>query len=439
MKKILLVLAILASMQAFDAQAQPKSAAAAKSAVEKAEAATVNPKQNTKTATWIKYGQSLLDAYSFPSGNAWVGMGRAEYDLVSSGVKPISEETVVLNGAQYTKATYADKVLYFNANNQLEVIDVTAPVVENALGLSLDAYKKAQELDPKGSKTKDISNGIQDIATKYSEEAYSKYTLGDYSAASSLFEKAAEASATAPLNVLDTNSVYNAAYTAWAAGENDRAVKFFNECLSFGYAGSDGDVYAKLADIASKGGDQEASKKYLEEGFTKYPQSQGILVGLINYYISSGEETSRLFELLDVAKQNEPNNASLYYVEGNIRAQLGQGDEAVAAYRKCTEIDPSYEFGFIGEGIYWYNKAIELQDKAAEELDDAKYTALMGEFETALKACIEPFEKGFEATKDAEVKVGVAEYLRNACFRFRTQDPEMQAKYDKYNAAASQQ
>ena len=35
-------------------------------------------------------------------------------------------------------------------------------------------------------------------------------------------------------------------------------------------------------------------------------------------------------------------------------------------------------------------------------------------------------------TKDPELKVSIAEYLKNACFRFRDQ-AGYQAKYEKYN------
>ena len=65
-------------------------------------------------------------------------------------------------------------------------------------------------------------------------------------------------------------------------------------------------------------------------------------------------------------------------------------------------------------------------------MDDAKYTALMGEFETALKSCIAPFEKAFEMSSDPEIKASIAEYLKNASFRFRTEGPEYQEMYDKY-------
>ena len=432
MKKLFLVLAIAASLQAFDAQAQVKSPAAALSAVQKAEATTQNAKQAAKAATWVKYADALMDAYEAPKGNFWLGMSRQEIDMLGGGERPSAEQAVDVAGRQMTKLVYSNKNLYLNENGQLEVIEVSAPLVDDVLTKAFDAYKKAAELDTKGQKTKDISEGLAKVSTAFTDEAYNAYTLGDYSESSVLFENAAVSSAQAPYAQLDTNAVYNAGFTAITAGENERAKLFFEQCLGYGYYGAEGEVYSRLADIAQQAGDTAAGKEYLEEGFTKFPQSQTILVGLINYYITSGENTDRLFGLLDEAKKNEPNNASLYYVEGNIHEQLGDGEAALASYRKCAEIDPNYAYGYIGEGIHYYELAVDIQNKAAEELDDAKYAALMGEFETTLKACLPPFEKAFELSTDPELKASIAEYLKNACFRFRTEGPEYQEMYDKY-------
>ena len=173
-------------------------------------------------------------------------------------------------------------------------------------------------------------------------------------------------------------------------------------------------------------------KDILERGFASHPQSQGILIGLINYYISNQEDPGRLFDLIGQAKQNEPNNASLYYVEGNINKELGKIDEAIAAYEKCAEINPEYEYGYIGEGILFYNQAIDIQEKASNEMDDAKYMVLAEQFEASLKNCIEPFEKAFNITKDEALKVSLAEYLKNACYRFASEDESFKAAYDKY-------
>lgn len=431
MKKIFLVLALAASLQVANAQnSQVKSVPAATSALEKTAAATANAKQNTKAATWIKYGQALLDAYAAPIGNVWLGMSQQDAAFLGGGEKPSSEEQVTVGGQALLKQVFANKNYYFNQNGQLAIIEVTKPIGENLLPKAVEAFKKAYELDP--SKPSDIVKGLKAASGKLTDEAYTAYSLGDNAKASEYFERSFEAAAAAPCSQLDTNSLYNAGFTAFTADNLDRAKSFFEKCISYGYAGEDGDAYAKLSAIAEKQGDKAKAKDYLEEGFAKYPESQGILVGLINYYITSGEDTNRLFTLLDNAKKNEPNNASLYYVEGNVRDKLGDFDGAVAAYQKCSEINPEYEFGYVGLGVLYYNKAVDLQEKASNELDDAKYMAIMGDFEKSLKSCIEPFEKAYEISKSDETKAGIAEYLKNACFRFRTESPEFEAKYYKY-------
>ena len=432
MKKILTILAIAASVAA-TAQAQNKEVAAAKAAVEKAQAAVENAKQNTKTATWLKYGESLVKAFDAPAGNAWVGMSTQELQVLTSGERPLGESQVEVGGQTMVKREYANKNLYFDQAGTLRVIEVTKPVVEDALDKAVEAYAKAAELDAKGQKTKDILNALENINEKYTEEAYTAYNLGDLKKSSVLFEKAVAAAATAPLSKVDTNSIYNAGLTAWHSFDFERAKGFFEKCLSLGYYGTDGETYAKLADIADRLGDKEASKNYLTAGSQKFPESQSLLIGLINYYINSGEDTAQLFNLFAEAQKNEPTNASLFYVEGNARKKLGQYEEALTAYNKAIEVNPKYEWGYIGKGVLLYDQAVEIAEKANSEYDDAKYNALLGEFEKCYKGCVEPFEQAFELVQDNEIKASLAEYLKNVCFRFRT-DPEFQAKYEKYES-----
>lgn len=425
MKKILLALAMFAAIQVADAQV--KSAADVKKSVEAAEAATQNVKKAVKTATWLKLGQEYVKAYDAPTGNILPGSNKTELTLMMGSEKPVSSEEVTVNNEKYTKDVYADKNLYFNQNGQLVIIEVTKPVYEDALERAVKAYQKAYELDEKHAKDKDVAAAFDYIGQKYVSEAFNKYTFGDVAAASKLFEKAADVEALAPLSKIDTSVIYNAGFTAMAAKDNERALKFFKRCYDLGYYYEGGEVFARLAEV-----DTLNTKSYLEEGFSKFPQSQSILIGLINYYLKNNEDPETLFGLLDKAKANEPNNASLFYVEGNIRAQLGQIDKAVVAYEECAKINPEYEYGFIGEGTMFYNRAIELQTKAQEEIDDAKYMALVKEFEESLKSCIAPFEKAFEITKDANIKAGIASYLKNAFYRFREESAENQTKYEKY-------
>ena len=431
MKRILLALTVLLSVQLADAQV--KAPEAAKKAVDAAEAASKDAKKATKVATWLKLATAYMDAYNAPKGSAWLGASKQELQLVMGNDKPVSSENVVLAGDPVVKEVYAEKELYFNQNGQLILIRVTKPVYADALDKAFDAYKKAYEVDVKKSKVKDITNGLDLLTQNYLDDGMNCYMFEDYAAASKLFGKAAEVSAAQPLNKVDTVALYNAGFTAWMVKDYPRAEEFFNKCLDINYYYEGGEVFAKLSDIYNNTDRKDKAREVLELGFTKFPQSQSILIGLINYYLESKQSPDRLFELIAEAKKNEPDNASLYYVEGNIYNELGQKDKAVEAYYKCAEINPEYEYGFIGAGILYYNQAIEIQDKAAAELDNAKYEALVEEFEKALLNALEPFEKAFAISKDDSIRVNIAEYLKNIYYRFSTKGADYEAGYNKYN------
>ena len=442
MKRIIIALAVLLSLQV--ANAQTKSPEVIKKAVDAAEAASQDAKKNVKPTTWLKLAEAYMSAYTQPQGAGWVGASKQELQLLMANDKPVSSETVELGGSVYTKEVYATRDYYFNANGLLEIINVTKPIYADALESAWKAYAQAYKVDAKQAKLKDVTAGLSDIERKYVDQAYTSYQLGDMVGASILFEKAADVAATEPLSKIDTTALYNAGFTAWMVQDYERAKTFFEKCLAVPYYHEDGEVFSKLADVYSKLGDKAATVTILETGFTQYPQSQSILIGLINYYLENNENPDRLFELISMAKQNEPNNASLYYVEGNIYNELRQATEdeakaaeyltrAVEAYDACEGVNPAYEFGHIGKGVMYYNYAIELQDQAANELNDAKYMALVEKFEAALMNALAPFEKAFEVSVDNNLKVSIAEYLKNIYYRFSTKGEEYEAGYYKYN------
>ena len=430
MKKILIALAVLLAAQVADAQVK---ADAVKKAVAAAEEAAQNPKKNTKVATWLKLATTYMDAYEAPAGNILLNSPRVQLQMMMGSEKPTSVEEVTVDGMPFKKEVYADKNLYFDGTDVLRIVEVTNPVYEDALAKALEAYVKAYEVDVKKSKEKDIKAGIQNISQKYFVDGMNQYSLGDYKEAADLLVKAAEASDTAPYSVLDTVSLYNAAYIYWASKEYEPAKKYFEKCLEKDYYYENGEVFAKLGDTYFNLGDKAKGVEILETGFVKFPQSQSILIGLINYYLESGENADRLFELIAEAKKNEPENVSLYYVEGNIYKQLGEFEKAIAAYKQCATVDPNYDFGYHGQGALYYDMAVKVAEKAAAELDDAKYAELAKEYEQHLLNAIEPFEKAFEISKNADVKLNCAEYLKNIYYRFSSVEDKYMQGYNKYN------
>ena len=100
MKRILIALAVLLTVQVADAQ-MTKTPAAAKKALETAKVASENPKKEVKYATWLKLASAYMDAYNAPTGSLIVSAPRIQLQQIP-GYKPAaSVEEVVIEGASY--------------------------------------------------------------------------------------------------------------------------------------------------------------------------------------------------------------------------------------------------------------------------------------------------------------------------------------------------
>ncbi len=430
MKKLFLALALVASVQV--ANAQIKSDADIQKAIDKAEATANDAKKGAKPAPWMKLGQAYVTAYSNPTANISTGIDKQTFALMA-GEKPSATETVTLDGQTYEKQVLSRANVYFNQAGQLALVEVTKPsVAGDPLEKAVKAYVTASE---RGAKVKEVDEALQNITGFYYNDAITAYSLGNLPKASDLFGKAAETSMTAPCSKIDTNAVYNTAFTAANSGNFERAKKYYNKCLDLNYT-AEGNVYSALANCALAEKDTVAAKTFLADGMKLYPDNSSILTGLINLYIQQKEDPKKIVELLDEAKAQMPDNPSLYYVEGNILMGIKEYDDALKAYKKASEIDPNYEWGYYGEGVLWYQKAVDAQNAANELPYNAykEYDQKMEELSTSLKNAIPAFEACYAKTADEAVKMAAADNLKRIYFALRNDNPEYQAAYEKYNA-----
>ncbi len=436
MKKVLTSLVML--MFVAQLSAQSTAAVNAVKALDKYKAETQNPKKATNPASWAKLGAAYVSCYDAPIEGLWQGATQVEVKMLLKDQAIVSSAQEEINGTVYNVDTYSDKVLYYDANGKLVAWSIKEPVLkgEDALAESFNAFKKANELDAKGSQTKTIVDALKGLQGRYVNEAMSAYTIGNNKVASDNFEASLAVSSHPLIGLVDTTVMYYTAVTATMAGDNARAIKYYEECAKLGYD-QKGDVQASLANCYKTEGDTVKAKDILSAGFTKYPLSQSILVGLINIYMETNEEPSKLIDLLRTAQKNEPNNPSLYYAEGNVYVKLNDYPKAIEAYKKSSEIDPTYFWGAFSEGKTYYDQAVAIQEKANMEADDSKYMELLKQLDESLESSIVPLEKAFTLTDDAELQAYVAELLKNVYFRFREKNADYQAAYEKYNSFLS--
>lgn len=432
MKKF--ITAALMFLMALQLGAQSKEVQALLKTYDKAKQEISDAKRATKPVGWIRYAKALTSAYSFPTNNLWIGLSSLESKVVLKDQRALSTEYQNIQGEQFEIVKYEDKDLYYNADGRLSFWIITKPLIKDVdmLEEAYKAYIKATELDTRGSSKADIQEGLTLVANNFINDAMAAYTLGNYKDASVKFEKSFVTASHPALNVIDTTIVYYVGLTALMDQDYSRAVKFFDKCIEMDFE-SAGDTYANLAEAYKQMGDMEKSKELLSLGFTKYPNSQSILVALINVYLESNDDPNKVLEFIQRAQQNEPNNPSLYYAEGNVLKNLGKFEDALRLYEKSIETDANFFFGYFQMGQAYYDRAVDIQTAASDELDDAKYLKMVEELDLMLEKAIAPFEKSFELVNDQEIRSVVVEYLKNIYFRLRTKSPEYEAAYEKYN------
>ena len=398
----------------------------------KLETSLENPKKAGTWEPWLKLSQAYYDIYDYPNTDVYPNAQQFEVRLLTKGKQYTTEERTV-GDQTFTVDCYADKDVYYDANGVLQFWLVKKPLMEDALAKSSEALQKAYKLDEYAYKNKKYPETAEKIHTAYHNTGLYYYMAGDKEKAEEYFEKAYKSTENPILNRVDTIATYYTALMARDNGKPDKALELLKKSLDAGYAAK-GEVYAIMAEIYRGKEDMESYKDILEKGFAAFPENQQVLVGLINYNLDTGGDSSKLFELIHQAQANEPDNASLYYVEGDINKKLGNKEAALELFQKSYEIDNNYIFGIVNKGIMFYDEALEYQDKANAELDDAKYNKLLEEVNNSLKKAIEPFEKSYELAKgDPELQVAIAEYLKNIYFRFRNQSDEYMAQFEKYN------
>ncbi len=436
MKKILIALILLYSMQL---GAQIKEVTEAVKLFERAKNDSQNPKKAENPQTWLKLSAAYTNVYEAPIKSLWLGASRVDTKILLKDHRIESTEDVKINDQLFTVDNYSDKKLYYGQNGELVSWVITNKYVEaDLLDEAYKAIETAIQKDSKKAKIKEITEQLSSLKNRYFNEAMCTYALGNFKESSIDFEKAANLSEHNYVNAIDTALIYYAGLTAYMSKDHDRAIGFFKRAIDLDYD-SKGDAYSYLGECYKVKSDVESAKEVLNTGFRKYPSNQSILVSLINSYIESNDDPNKILELIRQAQINEPMNATLYYAEGNVYKNIDEFEKAIKCYEKSVEIDSKYYYGYFAIGAAYYDRAVDIQVKATEEMDDAKYEALVVELEKNLEMAIEPFEKCFSTTSEEEIKKVVAEYLKNIYFRFREKGDEYLAGYEKYKEIATKE
>ncbi|NJO88873.1 MAG: tetratricopeptide repeat protein [Chloroflexia bacterium] len=381
---------------------------------EKSDADIQNPKKNVKSATWEKRGELFLDMAQFNTKGLYISMPQTG---ISGAELLVGKPQSIANTEKGEDWIYERVTLHFE-NGKLAEWEETKPLDENALDKAYEAYKKADELDDKG-KFKSKSTTKSNIATLrglYTNSGVKFFGEKKYKEAVAELKKALELD---KYPKADADSVFNTGLVTYYVGvmaqnggDNETAKEYYELCISKGY--QEAAPYQSLAALYKEMGQPTKEMETLQAGFDKFPGSKEILIGFINYYLTSGE-SEKAMEKLTQAVEDNPENPTFHYAIGTLYDTMTKdttgkyNDEqkktflgkAVESYKAAIELKPGYFEALYNIGALYYNEAARILKEADKlSLKQVKeFEAMQAQAKEQFELALPYMEKAHEADK----------------------------------------
>jgi len=269
----------------------------------------------------------------------------------------------------------------------------------DALNKAFEGYQKCMEYDEKGSYKIQVLQDMVVISNNFYAKGIELYKQDDFVNAYAEFKEAIKVNNS--INNLDTMAVYAAAMSAYSGKMYPEATEGYSELIELGYNNSS--IYGDLATIYKEEGKIEEAKAILQQGIETYPNDVNILFAKINILLVE-EKYEEVLAALASAIELDPENYTLYFVQGQSYESMEDTENARIGYEKALVIKPDYTDALYNMGALHFNKGVEIAMKANDLPYDAEeeYNKLKEEAIVEYLAAEPYFEKAYELLPDDE-------------------------------------
>lgn len=299
---------------------------------------------------------------------------------------------------------------------------------DKPLETALESFKKAEELDTKGTDKNSLKINLTLLVNDFTDQAVKAFNENNYAQALTSFENILDVQKMAAMQetpaTVDTVIIFNAGLAAFNAEKYEKAIEYYKEAAKYDYNGSR--TYELISAAYTNLNDTVNALETLQEGFKKYPESSQILVQMINIYMSTNK-TAEAMEYLDLAIKQDPENPSFYFAKGALNDKLGNTDTAIASYEKALELKEDYFDAYYNLGAIYYNKGVKQLDvaNAVPTNQPDKYETEKNKADDEFKKAIPYMEKASEVNPEDTFSL---ESLKQLYYRLKMMD-----KFDEVN------
>lgn len=213
-----------------------------------------------------------------------------------------------------------------------------------------------------------------------------------------------------PADTILGEIAFNQALAAWQGNHFEDALNAFLFAKSKGY--SKKQLYDYAIAVADGAKNREAVLALSEEALGLYGDQDPMYLGqVVNYYLQS-KDFDKAFEIINQAIAKNPDNSQYYNIQGVLYENVEKRPEAIAAYKKATELDPKnaqalYNYGRqLCESAYALNDAAPTSQKEYEDYKEAKIMPLF-------KEAVDVLENAYAIDPD---NLDVLKYLENVYY-----------------------
>lgn len=296
---------------------------------------------------------------------------------------------------------------------------------------ALNSYKKALELDEKGSNGKSIKIKLTLLTNDLTNQAVAAFQVEDYNKALASFEQILEINQMPVVKMdnpsaVDTVIIFNSGLAAYNAEKYEKAIEYYKESAKYGYNGAR--TYSLIGASYQMMNDTVKALDALREGYQKYPDDNALLESMIQIYMDLNK-TDEALANLEKAIAQDPTKPRYYFAQGALYEKLGEEQKAIETYQKTMEVDPTFFNAYYNLGALYYNKGVQ-QIETAKEVpanENAKYEAELKKADEWFAKALPYMEKCNELQANDKM---VLESLKNLYYRLK--------QMDKYNAILEQ-
>jgi len=347
----------------------------------------VDPKQSISPKFWLNRADLMLDIYEVNLKYLVVGaapvlvkMNFGEPKQITTEAKP-DGNTYEIHQHDQVKITYLSQaVVSWEEFNK---------IYEKPLPEAYKCLEKSQELDVEHKLDKKIKEAYLRLSNSLISEGSSRYLDKDYKEAFNDFKLSVDIKLKPVVNTIDTLIMF---YTGLAASKVDlvdESIKYYEMALSYNLP--EPTLYVQLKQQYFIKEDTNKGIEILKKGFDKFPESQEIVVELINHYMSI-EKSDEALNYIKIAQQKDPTNISLIFAEGTLYDKKGEVDKAEEIYKKTIEMDPNYFNGYYNLSVMYINTGQELFKKADASKSNDDYKKYKEEGDIQFGKAREPME-----------------------------------------------